>query len=259
MDAKLVSLLQQFGAEPDAAMRGAASLSPTVTVAAGASIARKEQAATHLHLVVDGWAHGWRDLRDGRRQTVALALPGEFLDLEVLASGEREACITALSPCRVALLPLPSLRRLADQEPSLRGALGRLSARDGRVAREWMISLGRRSAMERIAHLLCEIAVRLDGPPQSDTVQFPFPLTQSDLADATGLSVVHVNRSLQALRRQVGLVLERRRMTIASWTEMAGVAEFDPCYLAADHGDHLRDRHAHARHAALTELRSERV
>ena len=233
MSEKLLGRLAQLGAGREALDGLRALVQETHAVPAGGAIARQSLPATHLHVLENGWACRTRTLRDGRRQAVALVLDGEIADPEALTLGTCSCEAAALSACRVRRIPIGPLRDLLGGETTLAAAFQRLYAAEHLVATEWMVNLGRRSAIERIAHLICEVAVRLDGVPRTETVEFPLPVTQSDLADAAGLSVVHVNRSLQTLRGQIGLVLEKRRVTIPSWSELVSLAEFDPGYLSA--------------------------
>ena len=231
MNARLLGRLRQLGLTSAAEAQLQALTSPRQDLAPGTTIVHQGATATHLHLLEEGWAFSSRTLRDGRHQTTALALGGEFCDLDVLAINGCGSQVMALTRCNVTRLSLAALRELLEQEPSLSTALHRLSGGERLIATEWMVNLGRRSAIERIAHLLCELAVRLADAPRTEAVAFPLPMTQSDLADAAGLSVVHVNRSLQTLRREIGLTIEKRRATVPSWRALVEVAEFDPEYL----------------------------
>ena len=242
MSASFLSRLKQLGATPAALAGLEAVLQSPFTLPSHVVFVRRSDVASHLHIVDEGWACSSIGLRDGRNQTVAVALPGDVCDLQTLALGGCSFQVAALTPCRIARLPLAPLRDLLACDASLADALRRQSALQGQIATEWMVNLGRRSAAERIAHLLCELAVRLGVEPTDGAVRFAFPMTQSELADATGLSVVHVNRSLQALRRDVGLAIERRQAIIPSWADLVRFAEFDPDYLSVARSPHLRSR-----------------
>lgn len=231
MRSRLTAVLQQLDVAPEAAARFMSALQPAQTFKSGGVIARAGGRATYLHLLESGWACRTRSLRGERRQIVALTLAGEICDLESVASSAHDSTVVALVPSRVHRAPLSVVRSLIEEEPSLCSGLQRLTAVERLIATEWMVSLGRRSALERIAFLLCETAARLVGAPDSGSVCFPFPMTQADLADAAGLSVVHVNRSLQALKRQAGVVFEKRSATVPDWAELVEIAGFDPAYL----------------------------
>ena len=232
MTTELCRKLQDLGASSQAMVRLQALVKPGPALPPASVVVPEGEALNHLHVLTEGWAVRFRSLPDGQRQTTALVLAGEVCDLDALALGRCDGHVATLTAARTALLPLSQLQELLLIEPTLAAAFFRLHVRRELVATEWMVSLGRRSAFERIAHLLCETAVRLGASTETGEVRFPLPMTQSELADASGLSIVHVNRSLQALRRQTGLVVERKGVTIPDWKALTRLAGFDPAYLA---------------------------
>lgn len=190
----------------------------------------------HLHLIVDGWATRYKILPDGSRQITAFLLPGDFCDLHAKILGHMDHAIAALSPCKVAWIPSDRFDRLTAEHSGLTRALWWGTLLDEAIVRNWLVNIGRRNAYERIAHLLCEMHARMQmiGLVNDDRLDLPF--TQDELADATGLTSVHVNRTLQRLRVDDLIELSARVLTIKNVAELKRVAGFDPSYL------HIRRR-----------------
>jgi CRP-like cAMP-binding protein len=191
-----------------------------------------------LHVVLEGWAARYHALEDGRRQCSALVLPGDVGDLDRLMLGSVDFGLLALTSCRVALLPVSELRAMVEVDRALRQALWKLMAIENAAANERLLSLGRRTARERLAHLICETAMRLPPDGARPAMSFEFPPTQADLADALGLSPVHVNRSLQLLRKEGAIRLSGGLLTILNWPALCQAAQFSAGYL------HLARSHA---------------
>ena len=182
-------------------------------------------------VVVEGWACRFRLLPDGRRSILAPLLPG---DPSEVPPRNREIAVPALGALTEVIAHEyreQDLLDLAARHPSLALALERVAAADAAMLRERVVSLGQRTACERIAHFLCEIRHRLDAIGLCQGMGCPFPMTQTDMADTLGLTTVHVNRTLQALR-SAGLVeLRGRRLTLPRLPELGKMAFFDPGYL----------------------------
>lgn len=208
-----------------------AILERPLRVRAGAEIAGQGGACGHVHVVRRGWACRKRWLSAGRRQITALVLPGQVADLERVMLGAAPAGVHAVTDCEVVPIALPVLRAALGRDAGLRRAFGWLFAVDASVACEWQACVGRRPAPERLAHFACEILTRTAEEPVSDGASAPFPLTQADLADLTGLSAVHVNRTLQALRADKLMMVTERRLVVLDWSALKQVAAFDPAYL----------------------------
>lgn len=195
-----------------------------------------------LHVMLDGWASRVKILENGSRQIPALFLPGDVCDLDGLLFARNDCATIALTRCTVALLPREPLLALLDRHRGLRGAFGRILATDLAVATQWTICLGRRSARERLAHLLCELFVRLDAVDVKSGASRPgasvhactLPLTQEEMADVLGLTAVHVNRTLQGLRSDGLIQLRDQRLVISDWAALRRTSGFDPAYLHLD-------------------------
>lgn len=184
------------------------------------------------NLLVDGMAFRQKMVADGARQIISLHIPGEFIDLENVLLEAADHNVQCLTRCVVATVPKESLAELVEKRPRIRHAVWLDNLLDASVFREWVVNLGRRDARERIAHLLCEIAARLRASnPGGDGSNYNFPLTQEQVADCTGLTAVHTNRTLQSLRRDGLISLSSNRLTILDWEKLAAVGDFDQRYL----------------------------
>ena len=185
----------------------------------------------HVHVIVDGWAARSKTLPDGTRQIMAFLLPGDICDLHVTILGAMDHDIVALTDAKVAYVPHQAMEDLPRDRPELGRALWWATLVDEAVLRSWIVNIGRRNAHQRIAHLLCELHARLKLVGLADEDRFSLPLTQEVLADAHGLTPVHVNRTLQAMRRNGVIELSERMLTILDVGRLREEAGFDPNYL----------------------------
>ncbi|MEN2746957.1 Crp/Fnr family transcriptional regulator [Sphingomonas sp. T9W2] len=192
------------------------------------------RAGERLHsstLLLEGLMCRYKDLPGGDRQITELHVAGDFLDLHSFSLKQLDHNVMTLTPCRVVLVPHAKLKDITEQHPHLARVYWFLTALDAAIHREWELSLGRRSAIQRIAHLICELRVRLGLIGQADDSGFGLPLTQADLSDCTGLTPVHVNRTLRDLRERGLMDFRGRRVTITDLPGLKAVAEFDDSYL----------------------------
>jgi CRP-like cAMP-binding protein len=185
----------------------------------------------HVHLIQRGFACRYKVLPGGGRSIVGFLIPGDFCDLNVSILGTMDHCIGTITSCDVVRIPRSVVNDLATHYPALNHALQWAGLVDEAILREWLVSMGRRSADQRVAHLFCELLVRLQVVGLATENSYPFPLTQLDLGDATGLSNVHVNRVLQTLRSLGLVVLKERRITLPNVTAIKAYASFNPNYL----------------------------
>ena len=186
----------------------------TQPIAAGRDIILQGARPNNVHLVLDGVAYRYKMMRDGGRQIVGVLVPGDFCDLHVAILGEMDHCIGALTACTLAVIPRETILDLTEHHPRINRALWWATLVDEGTLREWLTNLGQREAAEGLAHLFCELLLRLQGVGSADTNSYPMPLRQNDLADVLGMTSVHVNSTLQALREAGLIVLERRRLAI---------------------------------------------
>lgn len=193
-----------------------------------------------VHLVLEGWACRYKQLPDGKRQIVGLFVPGDFCDLNVYILKYMDHSIGAITRLKVAMISPDEMVALTAERPRVTQALWWHELVAAAVQREWTLNVGQRSAYERLAHLLIELYIRLQVVGRADNGRCDFPLTQNDLADATGLTAVHVNRTLQELRRDGLIELDRKQLQILDLERLMDVAMFNPNYLHLDHeGRHL--------------------
>jgi CRP-like cAMP-binding protein len=194
----------------------------------------------HVHLVLDGWACRYKQLPDGKRQIVSLFVAGDFCDVNVYILKQMDHSIGAITRLKVAMITPDEMNALTAERPRITQALWWHELVSVATQREWTLNLGQRSAYERLAHLLVELYLRLKTVGRAHDGRCDFPLTQNDLADATGLTSVHVNRTLQELRRDGLIELERKQLQILDLPRMMDVSMFNPNYLHLDHeGRHL--------------------
>lgn len=231
----LIRKLGHFGPLPgdDLRLLGAATARRIVDHAAGEEIVSEGERPQAVTLCLEGWACRSKSFADGRRQIVGLLLPGDLFDLDVRLLPAHDHAVVALTPVVVAELAAEDLQRIAEDHPQLARALRRDALIQAAIQREWIVNVGRRSAPERIAHLLCELFHRLAAVGLTDGRACELPLTQTEIADATALSVVHVNRVLQQLRSAGLLRLHGKQMELPDPAGLQRLAQFDPGYLAA--------------------------
>jgi CRP-like cAMP-binding protein len=182
-------------------------------------------------LLIDGIACRYKDLRDGQRQITELHVAGDFLDLHSFTLKRLDHNVMTLTPCTVAVMPHDRLKAITEEHPHLTRVYWFGTNLDAAIHREWEVSLGRRSAISRMAHLFCELQVRLGVVGLADESGYELRLTQTDLAECLGLTSVHVNRTLKELREQGLVEFRGGRVDISDVAGLRRVAEFDPSYL----------------------------
>lgn len=195
------------------------------------SVVHEGDDPTSVNIMMSGWACRQKTLPDGRRQILSLFLPGDMCDPYVFLLGRMDYAIGTLTPCTIAKVEAQSIRDMTASGPQLAEALWGQTLVTLDTQRELSISLGRRTAVERLAHLICEVLARLADVGLSNGTICDWPLTQNDLADVTGMSTVHVNRSLQELRTDGLIELRSRRLAVLDHARLAALAIFDPAYL----------------------------
>lgn len=201
---------------------------------------REGEKPRHIYLMLEGWANRYKTLPDGRRQIVAFFVPGDFCDLNIFILKAMDHSIGAITRLKVAHINREDMDQLTASHPRITQALWWAELVDASVQREWTLNIGQRSAYERIAHLLVELFLRLKCVGLVNGSSCDFPLTQNDLADATGLTAVHVNRTLQELRRAGLILLQGRTLTIPDLDALKTTALFNANYLHLDReGRHL--------------------
>ncbi|MGU3539266.1 Crp/Fnr family transcriptional regulator [Methylobacterium sp. A54F] len=194
----------------------------------------------HVSLILDGWACRYKHLVDGRRQVISFFLPGDLCDPHVFILREMDHSIGTITPVLLAEIPRETVADLTGRHPRITQALWWEMLVTSAVQREWIVNLGQRSAIERLGHLLCELFVRLQTVGLTSGSSCHLPLTQLDLADAMGLSNVHVNRTLQELRAAGLIDLRGKTLCIPDLDALMRASLFNPNYLHLGHeGAHL--------------------
>ena len=197
-------------------------------------IAREGDRPKDVHLILSGWACRYKQLEDGRRQVVSFFLPGDLCDLNIFILREMDHSIGTITPVSIADLSRDFFDEMSADHPRIITAFWWESLVNAAVQREWTMNLGQRTALERMAHLLCEIFFRLRIAGLTREESCDFPLTQADLADATGLSKVHVNRTLQELRSAGLIVLKGKMLAVPNLERLMSAGMFNANYLHLD-------------------------
>lgn len=182
-------------------------------------------------MLLEGIACRYKDLRGGERQITELHVAGDFVDLHSFTLKRLDHDVLALTPCTIATVPHDDLRRITEDYPHLTRLYWFGTNLDAAIHREWELSLGRRTAAARIAHILCELHVRLDLVGLTDGFRYRLGLTQTDLAECLGLTPVHVNRMLKELRERQLVAIRDGIVDIQDWDGLQKLAEFSPDYL----------------------------
>jgi len=200
-------------------------------VDAGQDIVRQGETPTNCCLLIDGFLCRYKMLSRGQRQILSFHFAGDIPDLQSFRLKRMDHGLGALAPSRVAYISHDAIETLFHDCPSIAAAIWKATLVDASLFREWLAGVGRRAAPERMAHLFCEIYLRMRLLGLAPEKSFHLPITQHDLADALGLSAVHVNRTLQELRRERLIVSWGRYFAVEDWPRLRDFADFDPLYL----------------------------
>lgn len=192
---------------------------------------REGDAPGGFMVLLQGLACRYKNLRDGRRQIVALLVPGDTGDLYAPLFAEMDHGLATLGPCVVAHVPRGVVRGWMEESPSIRQAMEWAALVDEATQREWLVNLGARNAAERTAHLFCELFARLQAVDAAGPGRFALPMTQEELSQTLGLSAVHVNRMLQRLRRDGLATCAQGQVTIPDAKRLQSFSGFRPNYL----------------------------
>jgi CRP-like cAMP-binding protein len=214
------------------------AIGPAKDIGADEDIVFDGDRPSHCCVILEGFACRYKLLEDGRRQIMSFHIAGDIVDLHALLLQEMDHSVGTLTPCKIACIPHSALLDIIERYPRIARALWRDTLIDAAVFREWMVGLGRRSSYGRVARLLCEVYVRCEAVGLAVDYRYPFPVTQTELGDATGLSLVHVNRTLQELRGDGLITVAAKTVTIQDWEGLKRAAEFSPKYLHLGTGDH---------------------
>ena len=188
----------------------------------------------HCHLLITGFAYRHKVVANGSRQILSIHMTGEFVDLENLMLDLADQNVQTLNRAEIAAIPRPALQALARRHQALGRAMWLDTLVDASIHREWVVNVGRRDAMSRIAHLICELALRMKAAGLAANHRFDLPLTQEQIADCAGLTAVHVNRVLRALRDEGLIRLNLRSLHILDWDGLCTLGDFNRRYLHRD-------------------------
>lgn len=202
-------------------------------VRAHQDVVRVGEWSTTSCLVADGLLARFGSTREGLRQITALHIPGDMPDLYSVVRPTGLGGLMALADSVVLRVPHTAVRALTAAYPAIAEALWRDCVADAAIMTEWLMNLGQRSALTRLAHLLCEMAIRY-SPGDAPLASYAFPITQSQLGEVAGLTGIHVNRTIKTLREQDLATFRNGTVTIPNWSRLARAGDFDPTYLHAE-------------------------
>jgi CRP-like cAMP-binding protein len=181
--------------------------------------------------LVAGFCARYSLTAEGERQLTEINVPGDFVDLHSMMMRQMDHGIVALSDCVIAKAPHEDLRRLSETHAHLTRLLWLETVIDGAIHRQWLVTMGRQNAASRLAHLVCELYLRLDAAGEARELRFTAPLTQVDLGDVLGLTAVHVNRTMMDLRQRGLIAWKGANVSILDWDGLVELGQFDPIYL----------------------------
>lgn len=185
-------------------------------------------------LLICGFAYRQKVVGDGGKQIFSLHMNGDLIDLQNSLLGRADHNVQMLTEGEVALVPVEAIRAIAFERPAVGMAMWYETLVEGSIFREWITNIGRRDARARIAHLLCELALRLEAAGLGSRTDYTLPMSQEWISDAVSLTPVHVNRVLKALDAEGLIRRNRRSVQILDWQGLAKAGDFDPAYLHLD-------------------------
>jgi CRP-like cAMP-binding protein len=203
-------------------------------IAAHRDFIRLGEPVDHACLVVEGLVGRFGQIKEGARQITCLHIPGDMADLPSVVSPKSAWGLTALTSSTILRVAHTDLRRMSARLPGVAEALWRDCVADGSIFSEWVVNVGRRDAIARLAHVFCEMAIRSERAGLGDRNSYPLPIRQSDLGDATGVTSVHVNRTLKELRNRSIVTMRSGRVVIHDWHHLVSVGDFHPGYMLLD-------------------------
>jgi CRP-like cAMP-binding protein len=207
------------------------SVSRVQSFAPGETIVPAEVPVDFSSVILQGLSSRQKVLENRARQITAFHLAGDFCDLHTYVLKTLPDSVVAMTACEVAIVPHAQLDRIFRESYHLARLFWASTLIDASIFRQWIVSIGRRSANARLAHLFCELYLRCKMVGLTKYMTYLLPATQTDLSDVLGLSLVHTNRTCAALRSEGLATFARRTVTIQDWDKLQRVAEFNPEYL----------------------------
>lgn len=211
------------------------SVTSVRNVPARTAIMRRGELVNQSTLIVDGFVCRYLDDRAGYRQLVSLHVPGDFVDLHGFPMKRLDHDIATLGPCTIASIEHRTLADILERYPRLTRWLWFSTLLDAAIHREWIFRLGRLGADGRVAHFFCELNARLEMVNLAENGRFALPATQADIAEACGITGVHVNRVLRLMRERELAIFRSGEVRILNPVGLRALAEFDPVYLYGEH------------------------
>lgn len=231
--------LAAFAASDDKLVLEAVAL-PERTVRSSSDLFLEGNAPDLLYILTEGWAYRYKTTRAGDRQIVALIVPGDIANLDTLMFGRADFGVRTLTEGKVVAIPCAELLAVASYHGGIAKVLTRFALIENAILSQWALCLGRMSAQQRLAHLLCELGERLAPERRDDGMSFDMPLTQEQVADTLGLTSVHVNRTLQHLRTEGLVETAGRKVRFPDVARLRDMADFDARYLHSGENDGFR-------------------
>lgn len=205
-----------------------------ITVEAKRQLIREGERPNDVYLLLEGWGYRYKILPDGGRHILAYLIPGDLCDIHIFILKTMDHTLALLSPATVAVISQETILDVMDRHPRIERALWWATLVDEAVLREWLVNIGQRDAYKRFAHLFCELWMRMRVVGLADEGRFSLPLTQEELGETMGLTAVHVNRTLQRMRSEGLITLEKKQLTIHDPQRLMAEAEFTPNCLHLD-------------------------
>ncbi|MEA3065026.1 MAG: hypothetical protein QOJ27_1472 [Sphingomonadales bacterium] len=232
---KMVRRLERRSPLGEAGRRGLLGLPHTIrSVSAGAHLIRDGDRTEHCCLLLTGFAHRYKITGEGGRQIISIHMASEFVDLQNGLLSIADHSVQLLTNAEVAYIPQRAIMDLALGDSSVGQALWIDTLIDASIFREWVVNVGRRDSRARVAHLLCEFSMRLAAAGLATDHHYELPMTQEQLADAVGLTSVHVNRVLKQLGEDRLISRDKRRIVIEDWPRLRATGDFNERYLHHD-------------------------
>lgn len=232
MDNRFIQKLRGFGPlTPGGAAALEAVTSRAQEFSARRDLIREGDQPGPVFVMLEGWACRYKILPSGTRQILAFMMPGDSCDLHAGLLAEMDHSIQTIVPSLVAMISRAEMDKIMDGHPSVARAMYLAQLIDEGTMRAWITSMGRRNSVERVAHLMCELYLRARNIGLTSEPRFTLPLSQLLLADSLGMTAVHLNRVLRALRASGAMTLQRGSLSITDATKLIQIAGFDENYL----------------------------
>ncbi|MEO8176764.1 MAG: Crp/Fnr family transcriptional regulator [Sphingomicrobium sp.] len=230
--AMLVEVLELRSPLPDQDRRAILALPYTLrSLSAGSYAVREGEPPTGCGVLVSGFAYRQKLTGDGGRQILSIHIPGEALDFQNIFLNLADHSVQMLTRAQLAVIPRADIQALAQSSAAIAHAILINVLVDASIFREWILNIGRRDAKSRLAHVLCELAVRLDAHGLAEDMGYHLPMTQAELADALGLTPVHLNRVIRGLELDGLIIRTKRDISFPDWERMRAIADFNERYL----------------------------